>query len=109
MRRRMVAAGRGEPGPSAATQAVGLASRIRWGNVARLAAAMALVGLVAAWPRLAGRPPPVPATRAEPLASPSVTKRRAPRPRDTRRRATKKDRRRATRRRERATNRGDTT
>src|SRR3954471_1607538 len=51
--------------------------RIRWSNVARLATALGVVALVAAWPRLAPRPPDVPAGTPLPLAGGG-----APRPRE---------------------------
>src|SRR5690348_3863174 len=41
--------------------------RIRWANVARLVAALGIVALVAAWPRLAPRPPAVPAGTPRPV------------------------------------------
>src|SRR4051794_30007525 len=50
--------------------------RIRWPNVARLAAALGVVALVAAWPRLAPRPPDVPAGTAVPLAGGGAPRRR---------------------------------
>ena len=46
----------------------GLWRRIRWDNVARLAALLALVLLVVAWPRLSGRAPRLPPATATPVA-----------------------------------------
>src|SRR4051812_36451053 len=67
MRRRMVAARRRSTGAGAGRGApverLGdgvkprLVARIRWGNVGRLAAVLAVVALVVAWPRIATPPP----------------------------------------------------
>jgi hypothetical protein len=46
-----------------------LARRIRWGNVARAAAALGVLALVIAWPRLAPPAPRVPADAAIPLGA----------------------------------------
>jgi hypothetical protein len=51
----------------------GVWSRIRWGNVTRLAALVALAIVVAVWPRLRGAPPRLPPATAVPLGGPSVT------------------------------------
>jgi hypothetical protein len=72
--------------------------RIRWGNLARLGALVALALLVAAWPRLGGPPPrlppaePVPVAGAQPapVARPPTAEAEGPRakpPRVERRRA----------------------
>ena len=47
----------------------GVWRRIRWDNVARLAALVALVLLVVAWPRLSGRAPRLPPATAIPVAA----------------------------------------
>src|SRR5215217_5003123 len=67
MRRRMVAAparsADGAPGRASPRAGLGdrvqrsLAHRIRWGNIARLAGALAVLALVVAWPRIAAPPP----------------------------------------------------
>ena len=44
-------------------------ARVRWGNVGRAAAAVGLVALVVAWPRLGGAAPALPADDAVPVAS----------------------------------------
>jgi hypothetical protein len=41
--------------------------RLRWGNVARTAGAVALVAVVVAWPRLAPREPALPGNQAAPI------------------------------------------
>jgi hypothetical protein len=46
----------------------GVWRRIRWGNVARLGALVALAVLVAAWPRLGGDPPRLPPAEPVPVA-----------------------------------------
>jgi hypothetical protein len=46
----------------------GVWHRIRWGNVARLCALVALAALVAAWPRLGGDPPRLPPAEPVPVA-----------------------------------------
>src|SRR4051812_33692603 len=74
-------------------------NRIRWDNVGRLAALVALSLLVAAWPRLGGPPPRLPAATAVPLRSaktraPAVVRARSPRKRERRARRTPADRRR---------------
>jgi hypothetical protein len=46
----------------------GVWRRIRWGNVARLAALIALALVVAAWPRLGDDPPRLPPAEAVPIA-----------------------------------------
>jgi len=46
----------------------GVWHRIRWGNVARLCALVALAALVAAWPRLEGDPPRLPPAEPVPVA-----------------------------------------
>ena len=45
-----------------------LLRRVRWGNVARLAALPAIVALVVLWPRLSPPPPRLPAAAAAPVA-----------------------------------------
>jgi hypothetical protein len=53
-----------------------LLRRIRWGNVGRLAGAVAVIGAVAAWPLLAPPKPALPGEAARPLdglASPTAT------------------------------------
>src|SRR3954468_16896782 len=80
---------------------VPLHRRVRWGNVARLAAALAALALVLAWPRLKspapplppGAPTPAPVRVAPPVAAPPqrvIARRRAhrriDRPRHVRRR-----------------------
>jgi hypothetical protein len=50
----------------------GVLSRIRWGNVARLAALVALAVVVAVWPRLRGGPPRLPPASAVPLGGASA-------------------------------------
>jgi hypothetical protein len=53
-----------------------LLRRIRWGNVGRLAGAVAVIGAVAAWPLLAPPKPTLPGEAARPLdglASPTAT------------------------------------
>jgi hypothetical protein len=47
----------------------GVWRRIRWDNVARLAALVALALLVVAWPRLGGRAPRLPPPTAVPVAT----------------------------------------
>ena len=62
----------------------GVWRRIRWDNVARLAALVALALLVVAWPRLSGRPPRLSPATAVPVATaprpPHATASRAQRP-----------------------------
>jgi translation initiation factor IF-2 len=43
--------------------------RVKWGNVARAAVALAALALVVAWPRLGGAPPALPDDRAVPFAA----------------------------------------
>src|SRR3954447_3722931 len=43
-------------------------ARVRWANVAKLAAVLGLVALVVAWPRLREAPPAVPVGREVPVA-----------------------------------------
>src|SRR6476646_6283540 len=67
MRRRMVAVPRVSAGAATGRAPLpaglgddvqrSLAQRIRWGNLLRLAAAVAVVALVVAWPRIASPPP----------------------------------------------------
>ena len=45
-----------------------LLHRIRWTNVARAAAVLGTVALVAAWPRLRAAPPALPATDSAPVS-----------------------------------------
>jgi hypothetical protein len=47
--------------------------RVRWGNVARAAVALAALALVVAWPRLGGAPPALPDDRAVPFAAATAT------------------------------------
>src|SRR5689334_25321359 len=44
--------------------------RVRWGNVARAAGVLALVGAVVAWPRLDAPEPRLPGDEVAPLVSP---------------------------------------
>jgi len=90
-----------------------LLRRVRWSNVARVAAAVTVVAAIVAWPRLGPPRPRVPAPGARPLVvapvptpTPFLTPRAAPRPRVVarprvvpRRRAVVRRRRRAARRR----------
>jgi hypothetical protein len=46
-----------------------MALRVRWGNVGRAGAGVALVALVVAWPRLAGPVPEVPGGEARPVVA----------------------------------------
>ncbi len=47
-------------------------ARVRWGNVGRAAAVLAVLALAVAWPRLAPPAPQLPADEARPLAVPEV-------------------------------------
>ena len=47
--------------------------RVKWGNVARAAVALAALALVVAWPRLGGEPPALPDDRAVPFAAATAT------------------------------------
>jgi hypothetical protein len=90
-----------------------LLHRVRWSNVARVVAAVAVVAAIVAWPRLGPPRPRVPAPGARPLVvapvptpTPFVTPSAAPRPRVVvrprvvaRRRVVLRRRRRAVRRR----------
>jgi protein TonB len=59
-----------------------LRHRIRWGNVTRLVAALAVVALVLAWPRLGPPEPQLPPATVVPLSDPEETlPPRRPRPR----------------------------
>jgi outer membrane biosynthesis protein TonB len=42
--------------------------RLRWDNIARAAAVLAVVALVVAWPHLRGAPPPLPSAAATPVS-----------------------------------------
>src|SRR6187200_1991782 len=55
----------------------GVWRRIRWDNVARLAALVALGLVVAVWPRVSGRGPRLPPATAMPLAPAPTGKARA--------------------------------
>src|SRR5919201_2238089 len=65
----------------------GLWRRIRWGNVARLTALVALAIVVAVWPRLRGGPPRLPPAAAVPLGGAGTTDPAVTRPRHDRGRA----------------------
>src|SRR3954451_5953759 len=59
--------------------------RLRWDNIARAAAVLAVVALVVAWPHLRGAPPALPPAAATPVtvedpALPAVQDRRVPEP-----------------------------
>ena len=57
--------------------------RVRWGNVGRAVAAVAVVALVVAWPRLDGGPLEVPGGAAVPVAPappPAVAPAQSPAP-----------------------------
>src|SRR5688572_10617839 len=47
---------------------MGMPRRVRWGNVGRLAAGIAVLALGVMWPRIAGRAPAVPDGTAVPVA-----------------------------------------
>jgi hypothetical protein len=62
---------------------MGMRRRVRWGNVGRLAAGIAVLALVVMWPRIAGRAPAVPdgtAVPVAPVAEGSEREPAAPRP-----------------------------
>lgn len=46
-----------------------LLARVRWGNVARVLALVALAVIIGAWPRLRGAEPELPPTAAEPVVA----------------------------------------
>ncbi|MGK2937266.1 MAG: hypothetical protein ACSLFR_05630, partial [Solirubrobacteraceae bacterium] len=46
-----------------------LLARVRWGNVARVLALVALAVIIGAWPRLRGAEPALPPTAAEPVVA----------------------------------------
>jgi hypothetical protein len=48
-----------------------LVGRIRWGNIGRIAAVLAAVGLVVAWPKLKSRPPEIPPAATIPAQRPA--------------------------------------
>src|SRR5215210_3050473 len=50
---------------------MGAMERVRWGNVLRALAVVAVLGLVVAWPVFAPEAPRVPARREVPVATPS--------------------------------------
>src|SRR3954463_8092380 len=59
--------------------------RLRWDNIARAAAVLAVVALVVAWPHLRGAPPALPSATATPVsvedpALPAAPERRASEP-----------------------------
>jgi len=71
--------------------------RVRWGNVGRLAAGIAVLALVVMWPRIAGQAPAVPDGTAVPVvegpaAGPAPADAARPRPRSRRRDETNGDR-----------------
>ena len=50
---------------------MGAMERVRWGNVLRALAAVAVLGLVVAWPLLAPEAPRVPSGRERPVVTPA--------------------------------------
>src|SRR3954447_22466228 len=71
MRRAMLATG-ASSGPRSPMRVMahdgGVRIRVKWGNVARAAVAIAVLALVVAWPRLGGDPPALPDDRAVPFS-----------------------------------------
>jgi hypothetical protein len=64
--------------------------RLRWDNIARAAAVVAVIALVVAWPRLKGAPPSLPPAAAKPVsiedpALPAAPEQPAPAPKPRRR------------------------
>src|SRR5438128_6368590 len=55
--------------------------RLRWDNIARAAAALAVVALVIAWPHLKGAPPALPPAAATPVSVEDPALPAAPEPR----------------------------
>src|SRR4051812_27200955 len=68
------------PGPRPGMDLDDLRHRIRWGNVGRAGALLAVVALVVLWPQLRSEPPALPEARAVPAAPPATRTKPAPEP-----------------------------